>query len=216
MGRQRSLKESQPEFSSKELVVGAYIYLVFEIGIANITFQKIADRAGIAFSTVRYYMTDDDFDIHAEAFKRVMARSLDYVEKRSSHGNRQGRFNPIHDYVDSMFDWISDDRANSTYLIYAYYTASSELRTNVDLSDVNKNARDKVQRSLLEAIGLELYNPVSDAHTCALSVHACVVGHGFLAMTAGTQEAFKTYRIACRSVIDALMSDFLRVSQAIS
>ncbi|RYZ69725.1 MAG: TetR/AcrR family transcriptional regulator [Proteobacteria bacterium] len=204
MARKSSPKRLQPELSSKERLVDAYISLAYEVGVAHITLQKIADKAGIGFSTVRYYFTQDSFDIHGEAFKRVMLRSLESVE-RAVWTDKRSLVNPVHAYVDSIFDWINEDRINSTYLIYAYYSASSALKTSVDLSEVNENARRKIQSALLESIGLEIYKPVKDAQACASSIHACVVGHGFVAMTASSRDAFKTFKVQCLSTVHALI-----------
>jgi DNA-binding transcriptional regulator YbjK len=201
-----NLKASTPQLSSKELIVDAYIALVYEIGAANVTLQKIADKAGVAFSTVRYYSMQADFDIHDEGFKRVMAKTFDHNEKSSVGINKRSlQFNPVHKYVDLQFTWITEDLENSTYLIYSYYLASSRVEAKVVLAQVNEAARRKVQSALLESIGLELYKPVKDSAACASSIHACVVGHGFIAMTMKTKDAFKSMREQCLMAIDALI-----------
>ncbi|WP_413580757.1 TetR/AcrR family transcriptional regulator [Bdellovibrio sp. HCB288] len=192
--------------NSKELIVDAYIALAYEIGAANITLQKIADKAGVAFSTVRYYFTQSDFDIHDEGFKRVMEKSLVGIQSASVKLKKNAALSPIHAYVDSMFHWITEDPENATYLIYTYYLAASQVEAKVILAEVNTSARKKVQSALLESIGLELYKPVKDSAACAASIHACVVGHGFIAMTMKTKDAFKTMREQCILAIDALIN----------
>lgn len=205
MARKTNIKKSDLKLSSKELIIDAYIALAYEIGAANITLQKIADKAGVAFSTVRYYFTQADFDVHDEGFKRVMVKTFEHIQKSSEAIKRATRLNPVHDYVDSMFRWIAEDPENATYLLYTYYSASSQVDAKVSLSQVNEGARRKVQSALLESIGLELYKPVKDSAACASSIHACVVGHGFIAMTMKTKDPFKSMREQCLVAIDSLI-----------
>jgi AcrR family transcriptional regulator len=207
MARKTNIKTSKTQPSSKELIVDAYIALAYEIGAANITLQKIADKAGVGFSTVRYYFTQTDFDIHDEGFKRVMVKTFEHIQKSSEAIKRNARFNPVHEYVDSMFRWITEDPENSTYLIYTYYSASSQVDAKVSLSQVTEAARRKVQSALLESVGLELYRPVKDSAACASSIHACVVGHGFIAMTMKSKDAFKSMREQCILAIDSLIKN---------
>lgn len=205
MARKTNIKTSGPQLSSKELIIDAYIALAYEIGAANITLQKIADKAGVAFSTVRYYFTQADFDIHDESFKQVMVKTFEHIKKASEGIKRSARFNPVHDYVDSMFGWVIEDPEKATYLIYTYYSASSQVNAKVSLAQVNEAARRKVQSALLESVGLEIYKPVKDSAACASSIHACVVGHGFIAMTMKTKDAFKSMREQCILAIDSLI-----------
>jgi len=205
MARTANLKASRSQASSKVLIIDAYIALAYEIGAANITLQKIADKAEVAFSTVRYYFTQSDFDIHDEGFKRVMEKTLEGIQSASVKLKKNAPQNPIHAYVDSMFHWITEDPENSTYLIYTYYLASSKVEAKVVLAQVNEGARRKVQSALLESIGLEIYKPVKDSAACASSIHACVVGHGFMAMTMKSKDAFKSMREQCLLAIDSLI-----------
>ena len=205
MARKANIKTSRESLSSKELIIDAYIALSYEIGAANITLQKIADKAGVAFSTVRYYFTQSDFDIHNEGFKRVMEKTFEHIQNSSHPIKKNERINPVHAYVDSMFHWITEDPVNSTYLIYSYYLASSKVEATVILSQVTEGARRKVQSALLESIGLEIYKPVKDSAACASSIHASVVGHGFVAMTMKSKDAFKSMREQCILMIDSLI-----------
>lgn len=191
---------------SRDAILEAYVDLAYEIGVANVTLQKIADKAGVAFGTVRYYFSSDEGEvIHEAAFQNALAHSFIEIEKISARLRAKKNANPVHVYLESMLTWVRDFPAYGSFLIYYYYVSSSKVRTTTNLAEVNARARQKIESLLLESIGLGLYPPAKNLKDAAMVIHSTVIGAGFVAMATGTRVAFETQRELCLSSVDAFL-----------
>lgn len=190
---------------SRSQVINAYIELAHRIGVPNITLEKIAAEAGVAFGTVRYYFNSESTAIHDEAFKRVLERSYANIEIIFSQLRARKDFNPLHSYAEAMLKWVHDDRAAGCFLIYYYYLSASETPHEVSLTEIIEKARVRVESLLLEAVGMGLYRRVPNTKDCAQIIHSTVVGHGFVALALKTKKAFEQQTDLCIRNIDSLI-----------
>lgn len=198
------------DISSEALILRAYIDLCYDIGAASITLQKIADRAGVAFGTVRYYFASEKKQIHDEAFKSVLMSSYKSIEDIFFELRKSPKFHPVHAYVEAMFRWASENPADSSFLMYLYYLSSTRVTVAFPVSSTVDRARMRVEGLLHEAIGKKLYPNVRDSAACAAQIHACVVGfgfiaHGFIALGSSGKKKFEDEKSKCLEAVDSIV-----------
>lgn len=192
--------------SSRDRILEAYIELAYEIGIPNITLQKIADEAGVAFGTVRYYFSSEEGEIiHKAAFQTALAHSFREVANITAKLRTKKNANPVFVYVESMFDWVQQFPAYGSFLIYYYYLSSSKLRPSTELGDVNVKARQRIEALLFESIGMGFFKSVKNVKEAANAIHSSVVGHGFIAMVTGNKASFDLQREICKETINSYL-----------
>ncbi len=186
-------------------MVRAYVELCYEVGADNITIQKIADRAKVAFGTVRYYFANEEKALHDEAIKLVLTHSYQVIEEIFFELRRKSTFDPIDAYVDTMFQWIAEHPDEGAFLIYFYYLSATRLGLGMRASETVDKARLRVEGLLHEAVGKGLYEPVVNAAETAATIHALTIGFGFIALTFSDHKQFNVQREFCRRSVKQLL-----------
>lgn len=204
-GRPRKNAAQVPGANSETQIVNAYIRLCHEIGADNVTLQKIADRAGVAFGTVRYYFSSGEKAIYDEAFKLVLMNSYRSIEDLLIEHRKKGSFNPVHMYVETMFQWAKSFPHEGSYLIYMYYLSAAKVPLQILAGETVERARLRVEGLLHEAIGMGIYKPVKDAAECAAKIHSLVVGFGFIALSFRDPKKFEVQKRLCTKAIDEVI-----------
>jgi AcrR family transcriptional regulator len=199
-------KPRRPQGGSLEkAVLEAYLKLSRRVGIAQVTLQKMADLAGVAFGTVRYYFATGEKAIHDEAFALVLQDSYRYIEEVLFEKRRGTKFNPIHLYVETMFLWAIENPEQGSYLIYMYYLSTTDVPLKTEVAETVMKARLRIESLLHEAIGKGLYKPVRDPESCAAHIHALTIGFGFIGLSFRNDKKFQLQKKLCIEAIDRLI-----------
>lgn len=184
-----------PNFTETQMkLIDSFVLLAADIGIANITLQKVATHAKVAFGTVRYHFAgDDNLDLTQAAIFHVLQRGQAYIEKyiqkkRLSSGDK---FNGIESYIDGTFQWLKDCRHDFSFLVYFYYMGTSNMKMAIKNNFFLDSARARVDNLLHESIGRGFYEKPKDTRRVILQIHALLVGAGTIACTETRKEAFK-------------------------
>ena len=196
--------QKKPHLDLKEAVLMAFIDLVYEQGIESITLQKVADRAAVAFGSVRYHYVEKENNLTDSAISYVYQSGYKFIESFSVEARKNPEFNPVKNYVEMMFAWIELYPAQANMLMYYWYLCTGKNRTQLINSNYVDLAVQRIVSYIHEAIGKNIYSPTPSVQTKAAKIHAAVMGTGIVAMTTRDYEAKKNM---CLAMIEAIMKE---------
>lgn len=127
-GKSSSLKKT---LGAENQILTTYMELCHRIGVANVTLQKIADQANVAFGTVRYYFSSEKRSLHDEAFQLMLNKSYQAVEEIFFELRKKDSFDPVLAYAETMFQWVFARPVEGSFLIYLYYLSSTQQEMKI-------------------------------------------------------------------------------------
>ena len=195
--------QKKPQLDLKESVLMAFIDLVYEKGIESITLQKVADRAQVAFGTVRYHYANKENNLTDTAISYVYESGYKFIESFSSEARKNPNFNPVKNYVETMFAWTEVYPAQANMLMYYWYLCTGKNRTALVNSNYVDLAVQRLSSYIHEAIGMKIYQPTESVNNKAAQIHAAIMGAGIVAMTTRDYELKKQM---CLEMVDFIMA----------
>lgn len=187
----------------KEVVLLAFIDLVYEKGIENVTLQKVADKARVAFGTVRYHYANDQQGLTDSAVIYVYEAGYKFIEDYSIEARKQASFNPIKNYIDTMFAWIEVHPSKASLMMYYWFLCTGKNRTKLINAEYINIAVQRIVSQIHETVGMKIYNQVKNIEHKASQIHAAVMGAGIVAMTTRDYDMKKQM---CLAMVEAIMS----------
>ncbi len=189
-------------------LVEAYLELSFRIGIELVTLQKVADEAKVAFGSVRYhFVREGQPDLMSAATTYVVLKGYQAIETRLSADRSRKTFNPLHSYVNAMFEWTEKSRKESSYLLYFYYRCGTRNELALSNETLVDTARRRIRQLMSESVGLGLYPKLpSDLDHRIKRIHALLLGALVVAGTERRADAFGRQRDVVLKGIDEIMA----------
>lgn len=204
-----------PQFTDTQVkLIDSFVILAADIGIANVTLQKVANHAKVAFGTVRYHFAgEDNLDLTQAAIFHVLQRGQAYIEKylQNKRMASSATFNGVESYIEGTFQWLKDHRHDFSFLTYFYYMGTSHMKLVLKNDFFLESARTRVDNIVHEAIGRGFYEKPADTRTAILQIHALLVGSGIIACTETRKEAFKEQ---LHAAIDGVNKILVRVDKS--
>lgn len=203
--RRKTKKSSAEEasVSSETLILEAYLALAQQKGVAGLTLQEIADRAGVAFGTVRYHFNQEGRDITQEALLYLIKKAYIFIDEKLFTERGRDGFNPIHAYVRAMFEWVKSSRAEGSLLVYYYYLCTTQAKVAIPNSVFLERARLRIESLIHEAIGRKLYAPIESPADVALKIHLAVLGACIIAGTARVDAVYDEQMRLCLEIVES-------------
>jgi AcrR family transcriptional regulator len=169
---------AQTQFSITETkIIEAYLQLSNEIGVANITLQKVATEANVAFGTVRYYFANNkNLDLTQAAVLYVFSEGVEYIERLIARDRTSNKFDGIKSYVRANVEWILKKRTHAVYLLHYYYLLTTKASSVVRNDQFLTAARVRIRSLIHESIGSGVYPPLEAIDALVLKIHALVMG----------------------------------------
>lgn len=169
--------KKKKESNVKEKLVQSYIKLCYQKSNNAVTLQMIADEADVAFSTVRYYFARERLLLEKEAVDYTFKFAHDFFLKISQNLKENEKHNPLMDYVDASFDFISKHPEIFSYTMYFYYL----LSTNADFIKGNEEylniAIKRIESFIYESIGRGFYPKIDNVTKKSKRIHAVLFGN---------------------------------------
>jgi AcrR family transcriptional regulator len=199
-------KDKLLQFSPVQVkILEAYVDLAYELGPAMVTLEKVAKKAGVAFSTVRYHFAGEQLDLMRSAVFYVGAIGQNYIQAFVESREREANFNGVHEYTRGTFQWTLESPAYVSYLFHFYYLCSTRVNLVLDNKAFLETARGRVRSLLFESIGRGLYRPVRDPVTLAQQIHILVIGGVLTALTERDKKALNRQLKVVLDAIDSLI-----------
>jgi len=100
-------------------ILEAFLKLSIEIGVSNVTLDKVASKAKVAFGTVRYHFAGQKkLNLEQAAVIYVFYHGYRFLEDYMSiNADPKG----LESYIKGNFEWFNSHSAHSSYLLYFYY-----------------------------------------------------------------------------------------------
>jgi AcrR family transcriptional regulator len=201
MGRSRKITNDS---TTRDQVLEAYISLCAEIGITNVTLEKVAKKAKLAFATVRYHFAQKGVSLEWEAALHAAQVGQKFTQDFLDKERTKSSFHPLKSYLEGTLEWVEKNPRFATFLIYFYYMSATDQTLPIRNDALLKTARIRVTSLLHEAIGKGLIPKKENIEILAIQIHLIVFGSGVVAMTVGSREEFKIQRQIAWAAIEKL------------
>lgn len=162
--------------STQLKLVESHLELFNEMEPSQVTLQKVAERANVAFGTVRYHFAGKPLDLTQASILYVVQTAYQFIEEQIGKHRTDANFHPINAYVHAMFDWVEQYRSHSSFLVYYYYLSAIQVPLEIKTTFFLERARIRIRALLHEAIGQELYPGLRATDSLVLEIHSLITG----------------------------------------
>lgn len=183
------------EGSVKQLIVKSYIKLCHQNSNNTVTLQMIANEAGVAFSTVRYYFAKDPLLLEKEAIDYTFKFAHNFFHKTSQEFRENEHHNPLIDYVEASFQFIDKHPEIFSYTMYFYYLLSTNAKFVKGNEDYLNIAIKRVESLIYESIGRGFYKKNSQITKKAKKIHTILYGNLLLTFTLASKKSEYSERL---------------------
>jgi AcrR family transcriptional regulator len=170
-------------------LIEAYLSLCAEHGVLEVTLQKVAKKAGVAFGTVRYHFSGENLDLAQASILYVVEEGYRFIEASLYEAQLRKDYNGIEAYIRCTFEWVRKKRAHTSFILYYYYLSATGARLVLRNEAFVKRARARITSLLYEAIGRGLYSPQGKPEELARRIHSLLLGAVIVAGTEGAPGA---------------------------
>ena len=191
---------------TKKKILDAYLSLCAEIGITQVTLQKVAKKSKLSFTTVRYHFAENSSGLEYEASMYVAQTGQRFTQLAIDNARKKKSFNTIKSYIDATFDWLEAYPDQAKFLIYFYYVSGTKQNLPIRNDSLVETARIRTTSLIHEAIGRGEVKKSVDAADLAPKIHAIIYGCGVLAMSIASKEEYHRSRRICWEMIQKLLS----------
>lgn len=182
LGR-RFMAKKKIDGNVKEQIIKAYVELCYEKSNNAVTLQLIADQAGVAFSTVRYYFAKERLLLEKEAIEYTFKIAHDFFLKRAQEARENESFNPLMDYIDASFVFIEQFPHVFSYTMYFYYLLSTNAEFVKGNEEYLNTAIKRIEGLIYESIGRGFYKTTVNIPQKAKQVHTLLYGNLLITFT---------------------------------
>jgi len=183
-----------PVFSPTEAkIIEAFLELSERVGPGNVTLQKVAAHAKVAFGTVRYHFAGPKkLDLTQAAVFHVIQQGQRYIEDYIFSQRSKPHYDGVEIYIRGTFQWVAEMPSYASFLFYFYYLSTTKVKMSLHNSTVLERARSRVVALLYESAGRGAYAIKGDAKEIAYKIHSLLAGGILAAITDKTQESHRT------------------------
>lgn len=196
------------EFSPTQVkILESYLKLCQKESPSNVTLQKVADHAKLAFGTVRYNFAEDEMNLTTAGLLYAVSRGQQFIENYLKAAQKKKSYNALAEYILGTFEWIYKEPTHASFLFYFYYLTTTSYKLPFSNEDFVSTARRRVQALLYESIGRGLYKPVANVEALSIQIHTLVVGAGLIVATTKSEaqrnKLFETTFRAIEALIES-------------
>lgn len=192
---------------TKEALIEAYVELCTEIGPAQVTIEKIAQKAGFSFGTARYHFVKEGTSILSESILYVIQRGVQYITAKIDRMKLEAGQGPVEAYLLANLDWVKNFRAHANFMVYFYSLCATHQELPVLASTFTEAGRARVEALLYEGIGRGLYSRPADLPRLAVQIHTLVLGSCLAAAVNPTPEALKLQEVSALASLKAILAE---------
>jgi len=188
----------------RDQILAAYLEICSNEGIEAVTLQKVADRSGVAMTSVRYHFQLKGLSLSQVAMEYVSAKTYEWVNAALLKARSEPDFNPVLSYVNVHFDWIQHRPLQASFLVYYYYLSTTKVPITIQNKELVEIAQRRVLGLLHEALGMKLYSYSGDTMALAQEIQLIVLGGCMNAATSRDEKFSRRQREICIKLVGQL------------
>lgn len=181
----------------RQKILDAYFDICRHDGIESVTLQKLADRSGVALTTVRYHFQMQGVSLSQVATDYMSDKTYEYLDQGMLHAREGKNFDPVRAYIHVTFRWIEEQPVQASFLIYYYYLSSTQVEQRVTNKELIEIAHRRIQGLIHEGLGMKLYRHEGDTLKLSRQIHLIITGACMYAITARDSEFIQTHKDLC-------------------
>jgi AcrR family transcriptional regulator len=201
----RSKSKENEKADKRRAVIDAFIEIAAEEGVARVTLQQAANRAGVAFATAHHYFGNERANLLEEAIRAVAAHAQTFIVEWLAE-DRDRKVYPLRSYIAGTIAWIRKYPAHAAVWIYYYHVLAYDRVWRKGHGPVLEGARERVRQLLIESIGLGALPGGSVGDETPRQVHALIVAGTMLGTAHDTESPAATLRwtlAGCEAMVRA-------------
>ena len=168
--------------STKISILESYLLVAQREGVSNVTLQKVAKQAKIAYGTVHYHFGGENVDLLAAALCYVAEVCETFVEAALAPALVEPKKNALRIYVEAKLAWQARYPAHASMLCYVIYQASREPKHQALGAKMHAGAVSKIKGILLAEFGKGHYAPSKFLEDLAEEVFLILSGGQLVAL----------------------------------
>lgn len=162
--------------STKISILEAYLVVAHGEGVENVTLQKVAKQAKMAYGTVHYHFGGENVDLLASALSYVAEVCETFVEEALTPAMTEPKRNALKAYVEAKLGWQAKFPTHASMLCYFIYQASRDAKYRAVSAEMHGCGVSKIKGILLAEFGKGHYPPAKDLDERAESVLLILAG----------------------------------------
>lgn len=200
--------------NSKQRIMNAFLQICYEEGVASCTLQKVADKSGVAFATVRYHFNLQGHSLSLDALDYGSEVTYRWIDKGMLTARTEANFDPVLSYINVMFDWVHAEPVQASYLIYFYYLSTTKVQLPTQNDDLILIAQRRIQSLIHEGLGMKKYIFDGDVNFLSQQIHTMVMGGCVIALTTKNVDFFQQQKNVCLRLASLLLTTNFKGSQS--
>ena len=189
----------------KELILKAFFELCAAEGIEFVTLQKIADRSGVALTSVRYHYQPQGISLTQVAINYVSDTSYEFLDSHMLQARRASDFDPVLAYIKIMFLWIQEQPLQASFLVYYYYLSTTKVSLKVENKELIEIAHRRILGLIHEGLGMKLYKYEGSNELLSVQIQMIVLGGCLSAITSRNAEFAARQQEICLQLVSQLL-----------
>lgn len=158
-------------------ILEGYLKLAEEVGIPNITFQKIADKLDISLGSIHYHFgSKDGPGLMDCAIMHVSQESIKYINFYLDRALANGSFKGIETYITILYDFCRNYPHYGKLWLYYYYLSAFEGAQRDSNQEYMILMRNRIEQVLTLAIGKGFYEELKDIKFLSEKLHFAIIG----------------------------------------
>ncbi len=162
--------------STKISILEAYLVVAQREGVENITLQKVAKAAKMAYGTVHYHFGGENVDLLPSALSYVAEVCETFVEEALAPAMVEPKKNALKAYVEAKLGWQAKYPTHASMLCYFIYQASRDAKYQAVSAEMHDCGLRKIKGILLAEFGKGHYPAAKDLEDQAESVFLILAG----------------------------------------
>jgi hypothetical protein len=209
MKKSKSRSVGRPQESMagdlKDLILRTYFEICWVDGVETVTLQKVADRSGVALTTVRYHFQLKGLSLSQVAQNYVSDKTYQYLDAGMLQARALPGYDPVLAYIDVMFSWLEQEPVQASFLVYYYYLCSTQVSVEIENKELVEIAQRRILSLVYEGVGRKLYSFTEDPIRLSAKIQMLVTGGCMIAVTAREKEFAQHQRMQCQTWVKELL-----------
>lgn len=189
----------------KDRILDAYIEICSTEGIETVTLQKVADRSGVALTSVRYHFQMKGLSLSQVALDYLSEKTFEFFNVEIMKARAEPGFDPVRAYVQIHFDWIERLPLQASFLFYYYYLSTTKVPLELTNKQLVEIAHQRIRGLVHEGLGMKLYQYEGDTLALAREIQMIVLGGCLNFATVRNIEFAKQQKETCLKLVMQLL-----------
>lgn len=179
----KTLKTVAPVEDKKNAIIEAYLVVAEREGVQNVTLQKVAAEAGVAYSTVHYYFGKDDSLLIDAVIEYVARTSEEYLDSSLKDSLANPDVNGLAVYLEAKYLWNKRFPTYASMFGYATYLATRDSKYKAVAGEYYKQASQRLTSLLIQEIGKGRYERLKNVKDVGHMLHKFISSETLMWLT---------------------------------